>query len=42
MMENVSNHTLQINGWIGLCKKDIKFPNPLRKLKYEPDTYVIG
>lgn len=37
MMENISNHTLQINAWIGLCKKGTKFPDTLRDLNYNPE-----
>lgn len=34
---NLSDHTQQMNIWIALCKKDKNFPNPLRKLKYNPE-----
>ncbi|WP_347877808.1 hypothetical protein [Halobacterium sp. R2-5] len=36
-MENVSNHTLQINAWIGLCQLDRTFPDSLRNLGYTVD-----
>ncbi|OUJ18904.1 PD-(DE)xK superfamily endonuclease [Methanonatronarchaeum thermophilum] len=46
-MMNISDNTLQINAWIGLCHRDSKFPNPLRNLKYstdniEPSFYANG
>lgn len=36
-MENLSNHTLQMNAWIGLCQLDRTFPDALRKLGYTVD-----
>lgn len=36
-MQNVSNHTLQINAWIALCQIDKTFPNTLRRLGYTVD-----
>ncbi|WP_318567389.1 hypothetical protein [Salinigranum marinum] len=36
-MENLSNHTLQMNAWIGLCQLDRTFPNALRSLGYTVD-----
>lgn len=37
MMENLSNHTLQMNAWIGLCQLDRTFPDALRNLGYTVD-----
>lgn len=37
LMENVSDHTLQINAWIALCQIDRTFPNTLRRLGYTTD-----
>ncbi|WP_223174239.1 hypothetical protein [Halorubrum aquaticum] len=36
-MENLSDHTLQINAWIGLCQLDRTFPDALRNLGYTVD-----
>lgn len=36
-MENVSDHTLQMNAWIALCQIDKTFPNTLRRLGYTVD-----
>jgi hypothetical protein len=36
-MENLSDHTLQINTWIGLCQLDRTFPDALRNLGYTVD-----
>jgi len=36
-MENVSDHTLQINAWIALCQIDRTFPDTLRRLGYTVD-----
>jgi hypothetical protein len=36
-MENLSNHTLQMNAWIGLCQLDRTFPDALRNLGYTVD-----
>ena len=36
-MQNLSNHTLQINVWIGLCQLDRTFPDSLRNLGYTVD-----
>lgn len=36
-MENVSEHTLQINAWIALCQIDQTFPDALRRLGYTVD-----
>jgi len=37
VMENLSDHTLQINAWIGLCQLDRTFPDTLRNLGYTVD-----
>ena len=37
VMENLSDHTLQINAWIGLCQLDSTFPDALRNLGYTVD-----
>ncbi|GAA0524857.1 hypothetical protein SAMN04488066_10611 [Halorubrum aquaticum] len=37
VMENLSDHTLQINAWIGLCQLDRTFPDALRNLGYTVD-----
>ncbi|MFP9062311.1 hypothetical protein ACLI4R_17545 [Natrialbaceae archaeon A-chndr2] len=36
-MQNISDHTLQINAWIALCQLDRTFPSTLRKLGYVVD-----
>jgi hypothetical protein len=36
-MENVSDHTLQINAWIALCQIDRTFPDVLRQVGYTVD-----
>ena len=36
-MNNLSDHTLQINAWIGLCQLDRTFPDALRNLGYTVD-----
>lgn len=36
-MQHLSNHTLQINAWIGLCQLDRTFPDSLRNLGYTVD-----
>lgn len=36
-MENLSDHTLQINAWIALCQIDQTFPDTLRRLGYTVD-----
>jgi len=36
-MNNLSDHTLQINAWIGLCQLDRTFPDSLRNLGYTVD-----
>jgi hypothetical protein len=37
MMENVSEHTQQINAWVALCQIDRTFPDTLRRLGYTVD-----
>jgi hypothetical protein len=36
-MQNVSDHTQQINAWIALCQIDRTFPDALRRLGYTVD-----
>lgn len=37
-LRHVSDHTLQINAWIGLCQLSSEFPDILRRLGYRVDT----
>ncbi len=37
MIEAISEHTLQINAWIGLCQIDMRMPDALRRRGYRID-----
>lgn len=37
MMQGISDHTLQMNAWIGLCQIDMRMPDVLRRQGYRVD-----